>query len=387
MLPEVFYFLKGYVIIKTEGSFPEKFINMALCKNVYIWDIKKVDRNTVTMKMSTRGFLLVKDLSARAGCNSYIIGESGLLHLVKKYKKRSALIIGLFAFLSVLSVMSAFVWDIEVSGNERTDTGVIMAQLKSAGLKNGAYIKNIDIDGITRKVMAQNNEISWIGINIKGTKASVEIAEGAPKPDIFDKDIVCSIVSEKDGVVDEIITRTGFPVVKKGDTVHKGQLLVSGVTDSPAVGVRGVHSDADIMLKCWYDKQASVALEQTRTVPLGEEKTRYSILAGNKTIKLYFGKEPYEEFELKTEDKYSAGKLKLKKNIYTKIKTEKYMLSEADAVDRAKKQIENEIKDMIGESGSITDVKYAHELKNGYVNVYARIETKESAGEKTIINQ
>ena len=56
-------------------------------------------------------------------------------------------------------------------------------------------------------------------------------------------------------------------------------------------------------------------------------------------------------------------------------------------MEEAKKQIEDEIKGLIGEQGRINTAEYAHEVKDGYVNVNARIETIESAGEKIIINQ
>ena len=36
------------------------------------------------------------------------------------------------------------------------------------------------------------------------------------------------IVASEDGVISSIITRNGIPQVKAGDTVEKGQILVSG---------------------------------------------------------------------------------------------------------------------------------------------------------------
>ena len=52
MLFQLFYFLKGYVIIKVTGNFPEKFLNLAMQQNVYIWDIRKTSEETITLKIS-----------------------------------------------------------------------------------------------------------------------------------------------------------------------------------------------------------------------------------------------------------------------------------------------------------------------------------------------
>ena len=46
-----------------------------------------------------------------------------------------------------------------------------------------------------------------------------------------EKEEPCSIVADEDGLVVEMVTRTGVPQVKPGDEVKKGDILVLGRLD------------------------------------------------------------------------------------------------------------------------------------------------------------
>ena len=77
------------------------------------------------------------------------------------------------------------------------------------------------------------------------------------------------IVADKDGVVTEIITRKGVPLVHAGDEVKKGDLLVSGrvevLNDSKEViGYQYQTADADIFVQtvCSYEETMERAYEK-----------------------------------------------------------------------------------------------------------------------------
>ena len=57
---------------------------------------------------------------------------------------------------------------------------------------------------IIEKIRLENEKISWIGIDIKGTNAKITISEATEKPEIVDENEYCDIVSTKEGIITKV---------------------------------------------------------------------------------------------------------------------------------------------------------------------------------------
>lgn len=82
-----------------------------------------------------------------------------------------------------------------------------------------------------------------MSINIKGVRAEVVVRESPKKPKIEDLTIPADVVAERDGVILEIGAKRGKKMVKNGDAVLKGEVLISGLVthksgDSDAILVQ-----------------------------------------------------------------------------------------------------------------------------------------------------
>ena len=245
MLKEVFYFLKGYVIIKIEGKFPERFLNVAGKKKILIWDVQSKS-NGLVCKVTAKEFSKVEGIAENCGCTMRVLGKIGMPFSAKRHKKRKALFLGILGFAVTVFLMLSVLWDISITGNERITQQQILDLLAQSGIRRGVWVYGIDKTQACNEIIAKNADIAWIGIEIKGSRAFVEIVEKVPKPYIEDKSIPCNIISTKSGVIENMQIRSGVPAVKIGDAVFEGQLLVSGIADSTFVGLRYLHSDADI---------------------------------------------------------------------------------------------------------------------------------------------
>ena len=68
-------------------------------------------------------------------------------------------------------------------------------------------------------------------------------------------------MAAKDGIIHKMIVLDGQAVAEPGQTVKKGQLLVSGIIDHPdTIGVRYVHSMGQIMARTWYQETVEMSL-------------------------------------------------------------------------------------------------------------------------------
>ena len=95
---KIWNYSNGYVIIKIEGLTLERFLNLAATKDIYLWDIKRIDYTLLEMKVSIEGFRELKDIVKKVGCHVEIIEKKGLPFIFYKFKNRKMLGIGILLF-------------------------------------------------------------------------------------------------------------------------------------------------------------------------------------------------------------------------------------------------------------------------------------------------
>lgn len=378
MLKQVFYFLKGYVIIRIYGKFPERVLNVATAKNIICWDTKPISGG-LCFKVSKKAYPMMEDIVKGCRCTMQTGAKIGLPFTAKRHKKRQALIWGVGLFFCVIFLFSSVLSEIRITGNEKISDTEILELLSECGISKGKFVYGIDTRKTVRQMYVKNDKIAWIGIEIRGNCALVEIAEKVEVPHIVPLDSPCNIVSDKDGLIEKIQVRYGIPMVKEGDAVYKEQLLVSGIADSSVVGVRYIHADAEILLRVWYEKNAVQNLSYTERVPTGNTKTRYEIDLFGYIIPLYFNmKPPFEKADVMSEN---IGLLR--KHTYAEVTEISKKYTEEQALKIAQEEFEEEAK-KVGEVQSIT---HTYQREGDSLNINFTAECLTEAGIKQEIER
>lgn len=306
-------FLRGYLIIEATGFFIERFINLAIKNNIFLWEIKKSAKNKATMKISIKGFKKIRNAARKTGTTVRIKEKKGLPLFLYRHRRRKAFYAGILLFALILAALTSFIWSIEITGNEKIDKNLIREELRACGIDIGVVKYNHSSQQIKQEMLLRVPELSWIWVDIRGTRAFVEVKERTQKPEIIPADEPCNIVAGIDGVITEMIITGGTPVAAVGDIVKKGDLLVSGVNDSAYEGVILTHSTGEIYATTW--RELSEIFPMTRSVftPSGEARTRYSVTLGSLNVPLFsFGKIDFKSYDTKE----SHTQLKLWGDIY-----------------------------------------------------------------------
>lgn len=90
-LIRLWHYLKGYVIIIVNGQSVEKFINICTRRQILLWDMERVERNSVRMKMSIRGFKNARTAARKSRCRMRILEKKVSLSFLGNTKKEKAL--------------------------------------------------------------------------------------------------------------------------------------------------------------------------------------------------------------------------------------------------------------------------------------------------------
>lgn len=344
LLMRLWNYLRGYVIIVVEGYFLEKFINMCTHRQIYLWDVKASGNCVMTLKASIKGFKRMRPVARKTRCRVRVKCRVGVPFIINRYRKRKALFMGALIFIGMVYTLTSFIWTVEVSGNKSIPTEVILSKLAACGVKPGRLKYGLNIDRIVNDIVISTDEIGWMGLSLSGTKAKVEIVERLKAPKIIDRDKPCDIVAEKDGVIKAMIVESGSPAVKVGDTVTKGQLLVSGTIKGKYEDQqpRKVHSLAVITARTWYEINREVRQEITTKARTGKRKNSVAFIFMNRRFNLPFIKGVASDVFEKEEKVYgislggSIGTLLgIVHDTYHELRDEKVRLTPAEARKRA----------------------------------------------------
>lgn len=169
--------LKGVVIVQIEGFFTERFINLCRINNIKIWEIRNIVKGVVRFKISISDFKKLRMVARKTKCKVSIKQKQGLYFTFFKYRKRKLVVFLLAMAIFFTIAFSSFIWNIDVVGNENVETEDILKSLRESGLYIGKCKIGMDKKDVINNLRLIENEISWAGIEIDGTLATVKIVE------------------------------------------------------------------------------------------------------------------------------------------------------------------------------------------------------------------
>ncbi len=335
--------VKGYVEVDVKGVYPERFLNLMYRQNVSMWQpIGK--RGSMNVKVVAKEYKKLRKLSKKANVKIKIVKKVGLPFYIKKNKDRKGLLVGAICFLVLINILSQFVWNIEIPKLENLNEVEVREILKDNGLSSGVNKNNLDIQNITRNTILDLGKVGWMSINVTGVTADIEISESYVAPDLTPEEKKYNIKSDKDAQIVRMETKKGEAVVKVGDAVTKGQLLVSGIVTNEDGEIKIVHSEADIKAKVMYETEIIVEYEQKEVLPTGYEVVREELRFFGIRIPKELSFIPSENYIKQTKlDEVVINNEELPIDIYTEnwyeFEEQNIKISKDEAVKEAEKRL------------------------------------------------
>ena len=379
ILQMIYMFLVGFVNISVEGFFIERFINICRDRKIILNNLCIQNNTYLKVRIPKDDFVQIKNIAKKTKCKVKIERKVGLPFIINKYRKRKIFLIAIILIAIFIFIITKFVWNIEVVGNNTIPKEEIIELVNRYGIKIGELKNNINTKKICNLIMIDREDIAWLGITIKGTNVIINIKEASEIPEIIDRNEICDIVSNKDAIISKIIVQNGTARVKEGDIVKQGDLLVEGIMESEHMENRLVHSEATIYGKNYYTKSRKELFLQNNTIKSGKEEKRYEICINN--FKLNFNKRlsKFENYDTINESK----KIKIFSNFELKLEEKNYQEEEL------KDKIISELKDEFEQEYSISkydeeNVKCFEEeiVENNGIYIKLTYELQEEIGTK-----
>lgn len=291
-------YLRGYVIITVSGRYPERFLNVCAARRILVWDVFPCGERSLKCCVSMRAFGMLAPVARKTDVHIKILKKCGFPMLLRRLKKRRWFAFGLLLCILLLILVNQFVWKIEINGCETVSAAHIRQKLADFGLTIGTFRPHIDEKALQNQMLSQVPELSWIWVDKHGSKVTVEVEERVMPPELYDADALCNLAASKDGVIESMVIKHGTPLVSLGDTVCKGDILVSGLLLSEkGVPPRTTQSEGEIYARVWYEKTKAFSLWQPIRKETGQIENKYTLHIFGKDIPLFRTSETnFEEY-------------------------------------------------------------------------------------------
>ncbi|MTV50146.1 sporulation protein YqfD [Heliobacillus mobilis] len=299
MLRNWWTFWFGFLRINIEGTQLEKFINLAASRGIPLYDLRRTPSGRMTARVRLDGFRLLRHVARKTNSRVRIEGRSGFPFFLTRVKRRKALVMGAFTFVLAIYMMSTFIWDVDVVGNERLDKPTILQAAYNSGVRPGRWLPMVNVREAERRIIAEIPGLEWVGIRDQGTRLIIEVQEKVlpNRPPVAGPS---HIVAAKDGVIQRMIVLVGEGKVAEGTRVTKGQVLISGLIYAPPKEQEPqktaedkpaplkVHeklqAKGEAWARVWYEQTLEEPTQLEGTIPTGETSGQWRIKWGNQEI-------------------------------------------------------------------------------------------------------
>lgn len=376
---KIYEYLRGSYTVTARAESVCRALNVLMKNNVPFYGVKAEGGGLVGFCLEPDAFRKYVALTAEMTIEDERVTRRGLFAFASGYKMRIGFFIGALLCAALLAASSFFVWDINVTGQTGLSEKEILKTLEGYGLYIGAYIPNIDTMRLENELVIDTEELSYASINLRGTVAEVVVRERKEK-DVENISLPSNLVASCDGQIESIEVRGGMPTVKKGQIVKKGQLLVSGVIDSQAVGYRLVRARGEVYARISRSFTAEVPLVREKKSRTGEKKTRVTIRFFAKKINLFSNNDiSFEKYDTIEEEKRLClfDRVELPvfiiKTTYSEYVTETEKISEEQALSIAEKELAGQTEKTLSEA-QILAREERTEINDGILTLYADID-------------
>lgn len=358
MLLKIIRYIKGYIRIRITGYSTERFLNACSHKGILLWGLQPVP-SAYEMNISIQGFRQLKPIIRKTGTKVTIVRRSGLPFFLHKYRRRKLFFAGAVLCVALVFLMSRYIWNIDITGNQTRTDETLLEFLKTQEVKNGMLKSQVDCSRIVKDIRKEYDDIIWVSASIQGTRLIIRIKENedsipatdkkaqeaAEGEDSVPKEQASDIVADQDCVITKIVPRRGIPMVQEGVEVKKGDILISGqvpVVDDAGetIGYQYQESDADILGQTAISYQEELKNTYRVKEYLTVHKDEYFLQLGQYRIRFASIKNQYESWEMHGE----FHQLRLGEGLYFpiyygkrtaspyKASTEKYTKSEIQKI-------------------------------------------------------
>lgn len=282
-------YITGWARLRVTGAEPERFLRALAERAIPFWDAAPPKDFALSVSIPARHRRLAAALAPPLGCEAEIVALRGLPAVWKRLRRRWLPAFLLAAVLLALAASRAYIWDVDITGNETVPDGVIRQALAECGVDIGERWIGMSQDLVRNGVLLKIPSLRWMTVTMIGSRAHVIVRERYPYIEPVRDDDYAGIVAEKAGLVTAVYALRGTAETEPGRMLLPGDTVIGGYATG-RFGVLGpVRAEGWAEARTWRELTAAAPLSVSVKEPAGGTRTRFALILGKTRINFYKG--------------------------------------------------------------------------------------------------
>lgn len=278
--------LRGYSVAEISGGTPGWALNRLAKEKIAFWNIVWLDALTVRIRVFRGTEQAVCKLAEASMCTCEIKGTYGLARRFGGLIHRPILLCMLLLDLLFVMILPNFLFFFDVEGNETIPEQVILREVEQAGVGFGIYGPKIYPKQVKDYMIGKFPKLQWVTVVQNGCRGTVVVREREDIPEIISKKGLTNIVASQSGVITGQTIYVGQAMRQVGDTVSKGDLLVSGVVDLERTYLLE-RAYGEVFARTWRDMTVVIPKNYGEKKAVDRVKRCGWLVLGQKRIKIF----------------------------------------------------------------------------------------------------
>lgn len=250
----------------------ERFLNTLQKEGISLISARRVDRRTLRCICRSVDLETITAIAHGKGWRMEKVVSVGLGARLRRWLSRPGLVIGAVMAAVLLAVAMRFVWVIRIvdAGPYQADIASYLAQ---EGYRRG--MRKDETDAATLSLLLQRRypDVAWFRVYVNNVTLVVECTQGVPAPQLPDAQ-PCDLLAARDGVVQSVQVYGGTALVRPGDLVRRGQVLIRGEERGADGEMVPVAARGRVIARCWQEETVRVSMQETLSQETGQSEIR-----------------------------------------------------------------------------------------------------------------
>lgn len=278
--------LAGMVEVELLCADPAFVLKRIAAVGISVFEIKEgTDGFGICFSIARRDFRQLKSISNKYGYECKVTNRIGLYWNMKSFASRPILIAGMVLFLFLSMYLPTRVLFFQVEGNSMIPSKLVLEACEEAGIGFGASRSAVRSERVKNALLESIPKLKWVGVNTKGCVAVITVRERSEEPEENTLG-VSSVVASRDGVITSCTAERGNLLVRPGQAITAGEVLISGYTDC-GLSIRATRAEGEIYAKTEREITAVIPAISQEKKQITRECKKYSLTLGKKRINFY----------------------------------------------------------------------------------------------------
>ena len=217
---------------------------------------------------------IVRQVLSLSGVRMKVLRRYGIVRLRRAARRRSVLLTAAACGMLMMLYISQMTLEVRVEGaKDEPQAREMLAVLEECGIKKGVYAGSVDRNGAAEEILRRFAGLTYAAVRRRGTAMELYVVQATQAPETYDAGLHTDVVAGAGGLVTRVVTLGGEALVKPGDTVVPGQVLIAGTERTP-------HARGAVTARVWAVGEGEAACREAAQVRTGKKTEETGLCSG-----------------------------------------------------------------------------------------------------------